>query len=249
MASAGTLSAKIIESKMYVAVDPGNNNNKYWKYERYSAPITENGETGDLKLTWGRVGADNPESQLKPYDEKWLRSKINSKLKGKKDESGKRIPYTEVQIIDTGSAPTAASGKSLAKAQVAKLAVEEIAGGDPVLSALVKKLAEANRHELIAATGGQMDIDLETGMVRTAVGVVTLEAVKKARVLLDQMEPYVKRNKTSDPKYLDLISQYLRLVPQNTGRTKGWHEHFIVLDAQTQLLDQLEASIELAEQR
>ena len=52
----------------------------------------------------------------------------------------------------------------------------EIAGDDPILAALVKKLAEANRHELIAATGGQMDIDLETGMVRTALGVVTSEA-------------------------------------------------------------------------
>jgi len=250
MSATAALTAKIIESKMYVAVDPTNNNNKYWKYERYSAPITENGESGDLKITWGRIGADNPESQLKPYDLKWLTSKINSKLKGKKDEAGKRIPYTEVQIIDTGSPAT--SPKALAKEQVKKLAIEEIAGGDPVLAALVKKLAEANRHELIAATGGQMDIDLETGMVRTAVGVVTMEAVKKARLLLDQMEPYVKRNRTDDEKFAGtggLLSQYLRLVPQVTGRTKGWHTDFIDLVAQTQLLDQLEASVELAEQR
>src|SRR5271157_6113093 len=201
MSATAALTAKIIESKMYVAVDPTNNNNKYWKYERYSAPITENGETGDLKIQWGRIGADNPESQLKPYDLKWLTSKINSKLKGKKDETGNRIPYTEVQIIDTGSAPTAATGKSLAKAQVAKLAVEEIAGGDPVLAALVKKLAEANRHELIAATGGQMDIDLETGMVRTALGVVTGDNVKEARAILDKMIPFVSKGKTDDEKF------------------------------------------------
>src|SRR5271166_1330314 len=248
-ASTATLPT-ILESKMYVAVDPTNNNNKFWKYERYSTVITEDGETGDLKITWGRVGADHPESQLRTYTEKWLASKIREKT-GKKPPE---IPYTEVKILDAGgsSSPSAASGKSLSKETVKKLAVDEIAGADPVLAALVKKLAEANRHELIAATGGQMDIDLETGMVRTAVGVVTMEAVKKARLLLDQMEPYVKRNRTDDEKFAGtggLLSQYLRLVPQVTGRTKGWHTDFIDLVAQTQLLDQLEASVELAEQR
>src|SRR5271154_3576139 len=99
-ASTATLPT-ILESKMYVAVDPTNNNNKFWKYERYSAPITENGETGDLKITWGRVGADNPESQLRMYDEKFLNGKIKEKLRGKLDKAlGRRIPYTEAQVMD-----------------------------------------------------------------------------------------------------------------------------------------------------
>jgi len=248
-ASTATLPT-ILESKMYVAVDPTNNNNKFWKYERYSTVITEDGETGDLKITWGRVGADHPESQLRTYTEKWLASKIREKT-GKKPPE---IPYTEVKILDAGgsSSPSAASGKSLSKETVKKLAVDEIAGADPVLGALVRKLAEANRHELIAATGGQMDIDLETGMVRTALGVVTGDNVKEARAILDKMIPFVSKGKTDDEKFAGtggLLSQYLRLVPQKTGRTKGWHVDFIDLAAQTQLLDQLEASVELAEQR
>jgi poly [ADP-ribose] polymerase 2/3/4 len=251
MATAAT-APTIVESKMYIAVDPINNNNKFWKYERYSVPITEDGDTGDLKITWGRVGADNPESQLRMYDEKFLQKKIKEKLKGKKDDTGKRIPYTEAQVMDGfsgGQKSTVSSGKALTTEHVKKLAVQEIAGEDKVLAALVKKLAEVNRHELLAASGGQMDIDLETGMVRTPLGVVTSDAVTRARKLLNGMVPFVKKGKTDDGKFVEQLEQYLRLVPQKVPRTKGWHTSFIVLDAQNQLLDQLETSVELAEQR
>jgi len=246
-----TASPTIIESKMYIAVDPLNNNNKFWKYERYSAPITEGGDTGDLKITWGRVGADNPESQIRMYDEKFLAGKIREKLKGKLDKAtGKRINYTEAQVMDGfANAPAAGSPKNLAKEHVKRLAVQEIAGDCKITAALVKKLAEANRHELLAASGGQMDIDLETGMVRTPLGVVTSEAVAKARVLLDKMEPFVKKGKTDDPKFVEALQAYLRLVPQKVPGKKGWHTTFINIDAQAQLLDQLETSVELAEQR
>src|SRR5271155_5038626 len=243
----GTASApNIIESKMYIAVDPVANNNKFWKYERYSTPITEGGETGDLKITWGRVGAENPESQLKSYDEKWLASKIKSKLRGKHDGP----PYTEAQVMDGfAGATTGTPGKALATEQVKKLAVQEIAGDCKITAALVKKLAEANRHELLAVSGGQMDIDLETGMVRTPLGVVTSDAVTKARKLLDEMASFVKKNKTDDKTFVNLLSEYLRLVPQKVPHKQGWHTSFINIIAQNQLLDQLEASVELAEQR
>lgn len=250
MASATTSLPTVLESKMFIAVDPKNNNNKYWKYERYSAPITEKGETGDLKITWGRVGADNPESQLRPYDEKFLAGKIKEKLRGKKDETGKRVPYTEAQVMDGfQGATSAAPGKSLAKTQVAAIAVKEIGGGCKITATLVKKLAEANRHELLAVSGGQMDIDLETGMVRTPLGVVTSEAVTKARVLLDKMAPYVKRNDTENQRFVDDIELYLRLVPQKVPSKRGWYANFIDVIAQNSLLDQLETSVQLAEQR
>jgi len=47
-----------------------------------------------------------------------------------------------------------------------------------------------------------------------------------------------------------LLNHYLRLVPQDVGTRKaGWYTSFINLQSQTQLLDQLETSVELAEQR
>ena len=76
--------AKVIDSAMYVCVSPVANNNKFWRYERLDACVTEPGkkgvmETGDLRITWGRVG-DSGESQLKMYDEKWLAKKIKEKM-------------------------------------------------------------------------------------------------------------------------------------------------------------------------
>ena len=248
--------AKVIESKMYIAVDPKNNHNKFWKYERYDAPISGTGkngkaETGDLKIMWGRVG-DTGESQLKPFNEKWLASKIREKTNKSDGPS-----YTEVAVVgESGSGGNGngnSNGKSFAKEEIKKLAVKEIAGGCPITSALVKKLAEVNRHEIIAATGGiengGMDVDLETGIVRTALGVVTSDAVKEARKLLGVMTPYVKKRDTENTIFTNALGQYLRLVPQKVERTRGWYNYFIDINKQTDLLDRLETSVELAEQR
>lgn len=248
-----TAAPKRLETGMYVAVDPVNNNNKFWKYEHFDGLITETNlkgksETGDLKITWGRVGAPIVDSQMRMYDAKWLASKIKEKLRGKKDGP----PYTKCDVMDDagyGADTMKTSAASFSKEQVKKLAVKEIAGSCLVTAALVKKLAEANRHELVAATGGKMDIDLETGMVRTALGVVTLKSVKEARTLLDTMAPYVTKNRTEDVKFTNTLGDYLRLIPQNVGRKAGWYNTFLNLTAQTQLLDQLETSVELAEQR
>jgi poly [ADP-ribose] polymerase len=121
----------------------------------------------------------------------------------------------------------------------------------------VKKLAETNRHELVAATskdnkgvdGGGMDIDLETGMVKTPLGVLTLDAIKEGRVILDRMLPFVQRADTDSKSYITLFDQYLRNIPQFIGYKRGAHVDFINIAAQNSLLDQLETSVDLALQR
>ena len=256
MATTTATPAKVIETRMYVAVDPSNNNNKFYKVEILSEPVTEPGrggkmETGHIRTSWGRVGATNVESMLLNSEttlEKKIREKINRK----------ECPYTEVKTVGTAdNSSSKSSGAKVTTEQVKRAAVTEIAQGCPVTAALVKKLAETNKHELVAATGGLskggMDIDLETGLVRTALGVVTLDSIKEARQVLDRMLPYIKRNDTDNLKYYGsdgLLSTYLRLVPQDVGsRRRGWHSDFINISAQTSLLDQLETSVELAEQR
>ena len=238
--------AKVVETKTYVAVDPSNNNNKFWKYEILDRMVTEPGkngkpETGDVRVTWGRMGATGETQMI-------MRDKLASKIKGKLNKKPPEIPYTETQTVGNFSSNTQA-GKAVAKAEVSRIAVKEIGGTCQVTSALVKKLAEANKHEIIAMSGGQMDIDLETGIVTTPVGVITLDALKTARTKLDSMAPFVKKNDTDNQTYMGLISDYLRLVPQKTGFKRGWHTDFIKLDAQTSLLDQLETSVELANKR
>jgi len=50
--------AKVISTTMYVAVDPVNNNNKFYKVEILDAPVTEPGrlgkmESGHIRTSWG----------------------------------------------------------------------------------------------------------------------------------------------------------------------------------------------------
>jgi len=239
--------AKVLERRLYIAVDPSGNHNKFWQYERLDQVVSEEGkkgvmETGDIRYTWGRVGSKG-DSTLKMFSEKDLASIIRSKTNRKPPEPS----YTEVTTVGGGAG--VASTKSMAKEEVKRLAVAEIGGSCPITSALIRKLAEANRHELLAMSGGELDVDLETGIVRTALGVVTLAAVKDARKKLDLMAPYVKSGNTGNTNYADLLGEYLRLVPQKVPGKRGWHTDWLQLDKQTQLLDQLESSIEIANQR
>ena len=249
MSTALATEAKVIETKTYVAVDPKNNNNKFWKYERLSAPVSEPGkngkiETGDVRITWGRVGADG-ETQLIMFGDG---KALNSKIKGKLNKRPPEQPYVEVQTVGNFSGNTKA-GEAVSKSEVSRIAVKEIGGGCSITSDLVKKLAQANKHEILAISGGQMDIDLETGIVSTPVGVVTLDAIKTARTTLDTMSPFVRQNNTDNDQYIGLISKYLKLVPQKVGFKRGWHTNFIDVNAQSSLLDQLETSVELANKR
>jgi poly [ADP-ribose] polymerase len=255
-----TSAAVIIETRMYVAVDPQANSNKFYKVEILDRAVTEPGrlgkmETGHIRTSWGRVGAPKVESQLLS-DQATLDKKIREKT------NRKECPYSEVKTVGVASEQVAksssySSGSKPTTEAVKKAAVAEIALGCPITAALVKKLAETNKHELVAATGGiqkgGMDIDLETGLVRTALGVVTLDAIKEARQVLDRMLPFVSKHDTDNLNYYGsggLLSTYLRLVPQDVGtRRKGWHTSFINIPAQNSLLDQLETSVELAEQR
>ena len=252
MASTST-DVKVIDTQMYVACDPADNRNKFYMVEILASPITAPGrlgkmETGHIRTSWGRVGATKVESQLL-NDDATLAKKIREKT------NRKVCPYTLVKTVGTASTSAPAmSGARVTSEQVKKAAVAEIANGCPITAALVKKLAETNKHELVAATGGLakggMDIDLETGLVRTALGVVTLDAVKEARHILDKMLSFVTKHDTENTRYTDALGAYLRLVPQDVGtRKRGWYADFINVPAQTSLLDQLETSVELAEQR
>lgn len=238
--------AKVLEEKMFVAVDPAENHNKFWKYERFDTPISAPGkrgvmETGDVRYTWGRIGAGKPQSTLKMFNEKELARIIRDKL-NKSDQ----IPYQEIQVLNSNGASV--PPKQLQKEEIKRAAVKEIAGDCNITGALIKKLAEVNRHELNVATGGKIDVDLETGIVRTALGVVSLETVQTARQKLDLIAPYINRGDFENKAFHQLLADYLRLIPQVVGHKRGWYRDFNLTN-QTSLLDQLESSIELANKR
>ncbi|MFX4300137.1 WGR domain-containing protein [Pseudosulfitobacter pseudonitzschiae] len=217
------------ETRMYILTDTNANNNKFWEVS-----ISENGQVNSRN---GRVGSKGQSRSLGQGE-----ALFNRKVREKE-----RKGYVQVEII---GAPT---GGNLDAKAIASAAEDQIAKGDPVVAELVRTLARINRHQLMAASGGQMDIDLSTGMVSTPLGVITSDNINKARDVLDALTSYVTKEEYEAPFFRDQLERYLMLVPQKVGSRRGWHREFLTsaedLAKQGSLLDQLETSVDIANQR
>jgi poly [ADP-ribose] polymerase len=218
------------ETRMFVLTDTSANNNKFWEI---SIDASESVSTRN-----GRVGSKG-QSRVLGSGRALFDRKIREKTRG---------GYKPLDVV---GAP--AGGGQVASSALVTAAEEQIGRGNPVVTELVRDLAKINRHQILAASGGQMDIDLSTGVVSTPLGVVTEDNITRARALLEGFERYVTREDFDNPAFVEPLEEYLMLVPQKVGSRRGWHHDFITgvesLTRQAGLLDQLEASIEIATQR
>jgi len=218
------------QTLMYVLTDANENNNKFWEISA--------DEAGRVSTRNGRVGTAGQNRVLGAGD-----TLFNAKIREKE-----RKGYRRVEVMGQPSGPG-----GVEKAELIGAAEAQIGRGDPVISALVRQLAEINRHQIIAASGGQMSVDLATGIVTTPVGVVTLTNIRRARDILQRLEPLVRRADFDNPDFLTPLEEYLMLVPQKVGTKRGWHRDLLAaedaLSRQSTLLDQLEGSIEIAKDR
>lgn len=226
----------LLEHKKFVAVDVSGNNARFWEYKFF--------DSDEIQVIYGRLGITKMVDPVKPMTRKKLDTLIKNKLRETKD----RPAYVEVEII--GEMDSSPSNSNINLKQLAK---DELAGADPILQALIARLAEANKHELLSSTNGAIDIDLDTGIVSTELGVVSQRSITEARIFLNEMSSFVLATDLDNPSYLDLLNRYLTLVPQKAPLRRGWHRNFICddlgLQKQNTLLDQLEASIDLVQQR
>ncbi|MCW3783594.1 WGR domain-containing protein [Defluviimonas salinarum] len=217
------------ETRMYILTDTQANNNKFWEVSIDAG--------GSVSSRNGRVGSAG-QSRVLGAGQNLFQAKIREK---------ERKGYRQVEIV-AGAGASGLDGAALATA-----AEDEIARGNPVLAALVRELAGINRHQILAASGGQMSLDLTTGIISTPVGVVTAANVAKARTLIGRFERFVEAQDFDHPGFLETLEEYLMLVPQKVGSRRGWHRDFITgmesLVQQSALLDQLDASIGVATQR
>src|ERR1035437_2725532 len=148
----------MIEHKKFVCTDALGNANKFWEY-------TFDDDTSMVTVKYGRVGktctTDDPKSIT--------RSKLDTLIAGKVNGRGKigtptyKPPYREITVVaDAVALPT---GPSMSRIVVAEAAKSQLVSKtDPTLIKLVDRLVTANKHELHKASGGQMDIDLVTGI-------------------------------------------------------------------------------------
>jgi poly [ADP-ribose] polymerase 2/3/4 len=157
-----------------------------------------------------------------------------------------RPAYREIPLV-TDKITTALSKTTIQMAAEKQL----VSDGNPELKNLIDRLIKANKHELYESTGGSIKVDLSSGIVTTALGVVTIETINKARTLLDRLATFVKNHDMDSVSFVDTLNSYLMLIPQTVHHSRGWHKTFFAgsksLERQSTLLDQLESSVELAE--
>jgi len=239
--------ANLVEHKRYQCTSATDNNNKFWEYEKY--------DDGTYVAIYGRNGKTRTEDPPKPINgPNGLEKKIREKTagRGKIGTPTYKPPYIECPVIETQSI-SGPSGPTVTKSVVKAAAISQLAKNDTVLQALVHKLVEANRHELVTATKGSLTID-SSGMIRTSAGViVTKDNIVDARIQLDLMAPHVLKHDFDNQDFLKSLNMYLMRVPQIVGHARGWHKYFLTdqagLNKQSTLLDQLEVSAGLAEDR
>jgi poly [ADP-ribose] polymerase len=207
---------------MLVMSNADGNNNKFYELKL--------NEDDSVVARYGRVGADGVVEPKGYGEDTFLKVQKSKEKKG----------YRQVNIMTT----TTTSNGTKVSGNLAEIAKRDIAAGDPVLSKLIDRLAQINRHQLLAASDGK--IDIVDGVVKTPLGMVTLESVKEAQTKLQTLSEFVKNNDLYRA-YTTTLEDYLTLVPQKIPSKRGWDAifftEFTTFDQQVSLLDQLETSI------
>jgi poly [ADP-ribose] polymerase len=210
-----------------VYADIVDNHNKVW--------IGELHDNGDVITKWGRIRADVMENlQSKTFSgagESFLLKKEREKLnKG----------YTAAKVV-SGSTGAGDTAKSVAANNLQQIAREQLAKNHPELGKLIDRLVKANIHNITSQTN--ITFNAATGLFQTPLGVVTPEGVTEARDLLVEIKKALIDRKNS--ALLKLVSNYLRIVPQDVGMKFRVESVFPDVDAvqkQADILDSLEAS-------
>jgi poly [ADP-ribose] polymerase len=232
-----------IATEHLICVDIDSNENKYWV--GYVLP------NGDFFCEYGRVQADKGDCRHDYYElgsvsaaTAHLHKKVAEKCSGRKG-------YTKQRIAgDVGAAPTRTASSTVDNRSVKAIATSQIQG-DPEVKKLVSWLADVNVHQITSHSKIQFNVD--TGSFTTPLGtLVTADAIVEARGLLNQLAPLVVKRSWNDTVFKRVLGDYLMLIPQDTGRTRGWHETFLAgknaLGEQNDLLDSLDASLTKAVQ-
>ncbi len=214
-------------TKKYVMLLMNNaegNNNKFYEMKLE--------DDDGVVIRYGRVGASGV-TEHKGYGEATFEKVKNSKTK-------KGYREVDVVVSEGGSGPASSKGGNLAE-----IAKRDIANGNTALHALLDRLATINRFQLLAASGGQ--IDIVDGEVKTALGVlIPLSSIDRAKILLSELGGYVNASDLGT-SYVNALQDYLTLVPQKLSHKRGWDKtffsEFTTFQNQHDLLEQLENSV------
>lgn len=218
------------QEALLVYVKSDVNSNKFYRLQLM--------DDGSVHKLWGRVRTGEKlsgQSQVEMGGQRKFDQIMAAKVKK---------GYARVDVVETTASPKTAS-----TSQLHATAAASLGGGstDKVVTTLIDRLVAANKHSLMATTGGAITVDV-SGQACTALGVISARAVDEARVLLDQMA------QAPDPTSRGrLTEQYLRIVPHDIPVSYGrgwaprWLSDFTTVEKQRDLLDALAASVSYAD--
>ena len=191
-----TTLSRVIDSCTLIYVEVGENSNKVWRGSLLN--------DGSFLAEWGRVG-NKLQSKLHCLGSLALAKSKFERTKRQKIRKG----YTEAQLVDNDSQPS----KAISPEDLEEIASKQIEHGrDPRSKELIRYLVKSNIHQIISQT--DITYNSATGGFRTPLGIVTPDAIAQARQYLVQI---VATRRGNNYKLRQLLSRYLRLIPQNLG--------------------------------
>jgi poly [ADP-ribose] polymerase len=232
------MSGRIISQTKLILSSVASNNNKFWHAIVW--------EDGTFETKWGRVGV-RPTSHTKPLGSvdaamNELQQKKRLKLKD---------GYHELAVLmdsESGAISSTALSSDLLGMKAEKDMFADSGSVGPELRELVRSLAKANIHNILAET--TLSYNSTSGLFSTPLGLVTQSALDQARVTLNAMAALVASNAYDSADWPELINKYLMLVPRNIGFRKPTPQSMFpelsYIQEHAKVLDALETSVQLA---
>lgn len=222
----------IVKQEMLIYTDAKNNNNKFYEL------ILEDNDV--VKTRWGRVGSAGQSSSSNGG-----LSYFNS-VKHSKIAKG----YEESKIVAVNNSNALISSSELSYVAKRDIITDKNDKKNNQLMSLIEKLSLINRHQISAASSGNITMDA-SGIITTPLGLVTKNTILEARKLLVDISKHIVKKDFSSTCYINKIESYLKLIPQKVPSKKGWYETIFkeekLIIQQNGLLDQLESSVDLYE--
>ena len=191
-----TVLSSVLDTCTLIYVEVGENSNKVWRGSLLN--------DGTFLAEWGRVG-NTLQSKHHCLGSVALATSKFKRTKRQKIRKG----YTEAQLADGDVKQTTV----IQPDELEAIASKQIQHGrDPRSKELIRYLVKSNIHQITDQT--DISYNAATGGFKTPLGIVTPNAIAEARQYLIQI---AATRRSNNYRLRQLLSKYLRLIPQNLG--------------------------------
>lgn len=224
---------KVIEHRRFSLFNADGRNNKFWNITLF--------DDDSIEINYGPQGMPGQKRFLEPGNKKAGRRGFDRQIREKTSSHHTGGAYTENAVIEATRSPVAV--KKIANHELAAKAIADIAKAQhPELTALIQYFADVNAHNIMEASGGKITYNTAAGTFSTTQGVVTLDQIQSARVLLDKI---AAQRDFDSQQFKSYLNPYLSLIPQKgLVRQMDFRQMFgsAGLLRQNDILDALESS-------